>query len=118
MMVPAQARSDRTEVDKQHGAVLQALDKLFELEVAARAGRPVLRLVSPAIEAIDRDPAGEGLRAFLVRRGWDIWAMHGELGLFGAMRAVMATRPQRQMWNRTVLSGLWADIGVPERKGA
>jgi hypothetical protein len=28
------------------------------------------------------------------------------------MRHVMAAQPHRQMWNRTVLSALWADIGV------
>jgi hypothetical protein len=107
-------RTDRAEIDKQHSAVLAALDKLFELEVP-RWPRPILHLVAPAIEAIDRDPAGEGLRAFIIRRGWDVWAIGGELELFGAMRAVMVARPHRQVWNRHQLSTLWADIGLHER---
>src|SRR6516162_5983203 len=90
----------RAEVEKQHGAILQALDRLFELEVP-RGPRPGLRLVRSPSDAIDHDPAGEGLRAFITRRGWDLWAFGGELELFGAMRVVMAARPHRQMWNRT-----------------
>jgi hypothetical protein len=115
-MTPAR-RPDRAEIDRLHGAVLQALDKLFELEVP-RGPRPGLRLVRSGSDAIGHDPAGEGLRAFIIRRGWDLWGAGGELELFGAMRAIMAARPQRQMWNRTLLSTLWADIGVHERKRA
>jgi hypothetical protein len=86
------------------------LDKLFALETP-RAGKPVLRLVGPG-ETIDREHAGEELRAFIVRRGWDLWAYGGELELFGALRAIMAAQPRRQLWNRTMLSSLWADIGL------
>jgi hypothetical protein len=107
----------RIELDQQHGAILAALDKLYEYEVAACASRPVLRLVSPG-DAIDRDSASEGLRVSLVRHGWDLWAFGGELGLFDALRYVMARQPHRQKWNRTVLSTLWADIGMPERNSA
>jgi hypothetical protein len=64
---------------------------------------------------VDTHLEGEGLRAFLERRGWDLWAIGGELALFGAMRAVMAAQPHRQKWNRTLLSALWADIGMPEQ---
>jgi hypothetical protein len=108
------ARHDRTEAGKRLDAVLAALDELYE--VAARADRPALRLVSPAAETIDRDTGAE-LRGSLVAHGWNIWAMHGELGLFDALRYVMAARPARQMWNRTILSTLWAEIGVGGRKG-
>jgi hypothetical protein len=45
----------QAEVDKQHRAIVQALDTLFELEVP-RGPRPTLRLVYPLLEAIDRDP--------------------------------------------------------------
>lgn len=60
---------------------------------------------------IDRDPAGEGLRAFIIRRDWDLRAFGGYLELFAAARAVMAARPERRMWNRTQLAALWGDIG-------
>jgi hypothetical protein len=117
MIAPSQARTDRAEIDKQRSAVLQALDKLFELE-GPRGAKPGLRLVRPVLEAIDHDLAGQGLRAFIIRRGWDLWTVGGDLELFGAMRAVMAARPQRQMWNRHLLSTLWADIGLHERNSA
>jgi hypothetical protein len=116
MTAPARTRSGHVEIDRQHSAILEALDKLFALETP-RAGKPVLHLVQSGDLSVG-DRAGEGLRAFIIRRGWDLWAYGGELELFGAMRAVMAAQPSRQMWNRTVLSSLWADIGVPERKGA
>jgi hypothetical protein len=64
------ACSDRTEIGRQHGAILQALDKLFELEVS-RGGKPALRLVRPG-ETIDRNHEGEEVRAFLFRCGWDL----------------------------------------------
>jgi hypothetical protein len=107
----------QVEVERQHGAILQALDKLFELEVP-RGSRPALRLVRSLSDAINHDPVGEGLRSFIIRRGWDLWTFGGDLELFGAMRAVMAARPQRQMWNRHLLSTLWADIGMEERNSA
>ena len=101
------------EIEKQRGAVLDALDRLFVHEIPAGDSnrRVTLRLVWPAGEAIDRDPIGAGLRAFLTRRGWDLWALGGHLELFQAVRAVMAARPDRQMWNRTMLAALWGDIG-------
>jgi hypothetical protein len=97
------------EVEKQLGAVLDALDRLFVHETPIGGRRVALRLVWPAGEAIDRDRAG--LRAFIVRRGWDLWAIGGHLELFRAVRAVMVARPDRQMWNRTMLAALWGDIG-------
>jgi hypothetical protein len=90
---------------------------LYEYEVP-HGPRPALRLVRSVSDAIDHDPTGEGLRAFIIRRGWDLWAFGGELELFGAMRAVMAARPERQTWNRHLLSTLWADIGARERSSA
>jgi hypothetical protein len=99
-------------IEKQRGAVVDALDRLFVHEVPAGGRRRVgLRLVWPVGDAIDRDPTGEGLRAFIVRRGWDLWAIGGHLELFRAVRAIMTARPQRQMWNRTQLAALWGDIG-------
>jgi hypothetical protein len=115
--VQTPVRSDRARIDRQRSALLQALDKLYEYEVVARAGKPALRLVRPG-EALDCDRAGEELREFITRRGWDFWALGGELELFGAMRAVMASRPSRQKWNRHLLSTLWWDIGPPERNSA
>jgi hypothetical protein len=90
--------------------VLELLDRLFDLEVPRRP-HPRPRLV----QSDDRDPGGARLRAQLVRLGWDIWTDRGEIGLFDAMRAVLIARPSRQLWNRSMLSTLWADIGVPER---
>jgi hypothetical protein len=58
------------------------------------------------------------LRAFLVRRGWDVWTSGGELELFKTMRHVMAARPDRQRWNRAVLSALWADVGLHTKESA
>jgi hypothetical protein len=106
-------RADPAEIEKQRGAVLDALDRLFvhEIPTGDSNHRVALRLVWPAGEAIDRDPIGAGLRAFLTRRGWDLWAIGGHLELFRAVRAVMAARPDRQMWNRTILAALWGDIG-------
>jgi hypothetical protein len=100
------------EIKKQHRAILAALDKLFVHEVPTGA-RPRLRLAWPVIEAIDRDPVGEGLRVFIARRGRDLWSFGGEVELFLAMRAVMAARPGRQSWNRAQLMDLWSDIGAP-----
>jgi hypothetical protein len=116
-MSAATPRIAKAEVEQQHRAILSALDKLYEYEVPLRSSRPALRLVA-AGEGGAGPSEGEELRASIVRRGWDLWAFGGELELFGAMRAVMAARPYRQKWNRTVLSGLWLDIGMPERKGA
>jgi hypothetical protein len=76
-----------------------------------------LRLVRSLSDAIDHGPAGEGLRAYIARRGSDLWAFGGELELFGAMRAVAAARPQREKWNCRVLSALWANIGDHGRNG-
>jgi hypothetical protein len=104
----------RVEVEKQHGAILEALDKLYAYEVPARGGKSVLRLVQPG-ETIDHDPTGQKLRDFIERRGWDLWTIGGELELFGGLRAVMAAQPHRQRWNRTMLSGIWAQIGMPEQ---
>jgi hypothetical protein len=112
--VKAPKKAFRVEVERQHRAVLDALDKLYKYEVPARAGKPALRLVRPGGD-VDPYPAAAELRAFIVERGVALWAYGGELELFGAMRAVMAARPYRQKWNRTVLSTLWADIGMPER---
>jgi hypothetical protein len=109
---PKRRRADPAEIEKQRSAVVDALDRLFTHEVPAGGRRRVgIRLVWPVGDAIDRDPTGEGLRAFIVRRGWDLWAIGGHLELFRAVRAVMAARPQRQMWNRTQLAALWGDIG-------
>ena len=98
-----------TEIEKQRGAVLVALDRLFEHEVPRRRSR--LRLVSPAMSVLKVDRTGEGLRAFIVSRGRDLFNIGGHLELFAAVRAVMAARPERQMWNRTQLAALWGDIG-------
>jgi hypothetical protein len=112
-MTAKRKQSELAEVEKQHGAVLAALDKLFAHEVSTSVpGRPALRLVHPALEAIDRDPVGVGLRAFITRRGLDLWAIGGHLELFAAVRYVMAARPERQAWNRTQLAALWGDIGI------
>ena len=100
------------EVDKQRGAVVDALDRLFAHEIpAGDRPRVCLRLVWPEGEAIDRDPVGEGLRAFIIRRGKDLWTIGGHLELFAAVYAIMLARPERQMWNRTMLATLWGDIG-------
>jgi hypothetical protein len=117
MSATSARRSNRAEIDRQRGALLQALDKLYAYEVVARGGKPTLRLVRPG-EAIDCDCTGEELRAFITRRGWDLWTIGSELELFGAMRHVMAARPSRQKWNRHLLSTLWWDIGLPERNSA
>jgi hypothetical protein len=106
--------AELTEFDRLLTGILAALDKLHTLEVP-RGSRPVLRLVLSVGEAVDRDPTGEGLRAFLIRRGWDLWTLGGESALFGAVRAALAARPDRKMWIRHVLSALWVDIGEPER---
>jgi hypothetical protein len=34
------------------------------------------------------------------------------------MRHVMSARPQRQRWNRAILSALWADVGMHEKESA
>lgn len=110
--VRTQRRASPAEIEKQRGAVVDALDRLFVHEIpAGDRCRIRLRLVWPEGDVIDRDPVGEGLRAFIVRRGWDLWTMGGHLELFAAVSAVMAARPERQMWNRTQLASLWGDIG-------
>jgi hypothetical protein len=56
-------------IEKQLGAVVDPLDRLFAHEIPAGDRRRIpLRLVWPAGEAVDRDPIGEGLRAFIIRR--------------------------------------------------
>ena len=92
------------EIEKQHGAVIAALDKLFEHEVPRRRSRAHLRLVTPKLAVLKADQTGEGLRLFLRSRGRDLWALGGHLQLFAAVRVVMAARPDRQMWNRTQLA--------------
>jgi hypothetical protein len=98
--------------EKQHGAVLAALDKLYEHEVPTRRSR--LRLVSPAISVLKVDRTGEGLRLFLRSRGRDLYALGGHLELFAAVRAVILARPERRAFNRTLLASLWSDIGAGE----
>jgi hypothetical protein len=108
-IVESKSGGSLTEVEKQHGAVLAALDRLFEHEVPRRRSR--LRLVSPAMSVLKVDRTGEGLRAFIVSRGRDLFDIGGHLELFGAVRAIVAARPERQTWNRTQLATLWGDIG-------
>ena len=102
-------RSSLVEIEKQRGAVLAALDRLFEHEVPKRRSR--LRLVSPATSVLKVDRTGEGLRAFIVSRGRDPFDIGGHLELFVADRAVMVAKPERQTWNTMVLTALWANIG-------
>ena len=110
----------REEVENQHAAILQALDKLYDISAPPNGTlKPVLSLVLPDEEiCVHHNLDRERLRAFLERRGWDLWAFGGEIELFGAMRHVMAARPQRQKWNRTMLSALWWDVGAPESRSA
>jgi hypothetical protein len=109
---PTRRRVSLAEIEKQHIAIVVALDRLFAHEVpAGERHRVGLRLVWPEEDALDRDPIGEGLRAFIVRRGWDLLTFGGQVELFAAVRAVMAARPERRMWNRTLLAALWGDIG-------
>jgi hypothetical protein len=110
-------KPDRAEIGRQYGAVLLALDELFGLEVP-RGPAPKLRLVRSFGEAVDRDHVGESLRAIIIRRGEDLFAIGGQLGLFAAVRAVMAARPDRQRWNNHALSALWAGIGAEAPVGA
>ena len=117
------SRASREEIERQQGFILLALDKLFALEVPvepSREPRRALRLVSPigeqADELIANRKASVGLRAYLVSRGWDLWEAGGDVELFNTMRKVMAAQPQRQRWNRAVLSSLWADVGLSERE--
>jgi hypothetical protein len=112
------AGSRRVEIERQRFGVIVALDKLFAVEVPPADQRPQLRLVWPAIEAINRDRAGEGLRAFIDRRGRDLYAIGGQLELFATVRVVMAARPERQTWNRMQLANLWGDIGANESGAA
>jgi hypothetical protein len=102
-------RVSSAEIEKQHGAVLAALDRLFEHEVPKRRSR--LRMVSPAMSVLKVDRTGEGLRAFIVSRGRDLFDIGGHPELFGAVRAIVAARPERQTWNTMVLTALWANIG-------
>jgi hypothetical protein len=108
---PRRRGVNSAEIKKQRGAVVDALDRLFAHEIPDGRRRVELRLVWPRESALDRDPIGEGLRAFIIRRGWDLWTHGGPLELFATVRVVMAARPERQMWNRTQLAALWGDIG-------
>src|ERR1700733_11535637 len=94
------------EIAKQRGAVIDALDKLFAHEVPVGCRRVELRLVWPRESVLDRDPVGEGLRAFIIHRGRDLWVCGGDAELFAAVRAIMVARPARRMWNRTQLAAL------------
>ena len=98
MSFPAHAkpRAGPAEIAKQRGAVVDALDRLFVHEVPA-GKRVAPRLVWPRESAHDRDPIGEGLRAFITRRGWDLWLCGGDAELFAAVRAIMTARPERRM---------------------
>jgi hypothetical protein len=108
-IVESKSGGSLTEVEKQHGAVLAALDRLFEHEVPKR--RSHLRLVSPAMSVLKIDRTGEGLRAFIVSRGRDLFDIGGHLELFGTVRSIVVARPERQTWNTMVLTALWANIG-------
>ena len=108
-IVKSKSGGSLTEVEKQHGAVLAALDRLFEHEVPKR--RSHLRLVSPAMSVLKIDRTGEGLRAFIVSRGRDLFDIGGHLELFGTVRSIVVARPERQTWNTMVLTALWANIG-------
>lgn len=99
------------EILKQRGAAIDALDKLFTHEVPDGRRRVELRLVWPRESVLDRDPIGEGLRAFIIHRGWDLWMHGGDEELFAAVRAIMTARPEQRLWNRTQLAALWGDIG-------
>ena len=68
-------RASLTSIEDQHGAVLAALDKLYEHEVPKRRSRTRLRLVTPRMAALKADQTGEGLRLFLQSRGRDLWAL-------------------------------------------
>ena len=103
-----------TEIKEQCGAVLIALDKLFEHEVPRRRSRARLRLVTPKMAVLKADQAGEGLRLFLRSRGRDLYAAGGDEELMLAFSAVMRERPNRRAFNRTLLASLWSDIGVDE----
>ncbi|HZZ25979.1 MAG TPA: hypothetical protein VFE60_27035 [Roseiarcus sp.] len=107
-----------TSVEEQRGAVIAALDKLYEHEVPKRRSRTRLRLVTPRLAALKADQTGEGLRLFLQSRGRDLWAIGGHLELLAAVRVVMAARPGRKTWNTMQLTALWSDIGVDESASA
>jgi hypothetical protein len=117
-------RAYQAEVERQQGFIQRALDKLFELEVPSAEPRPgpALRLVSPlgeqADELIANQRATVAARAYLVSRGWELWETGGEIELFNTMRKVMEARPERKRWNRSVLSSLWADVGLGGRESA
>jgi hypothetical protein len=116
---PKPSRTSREEIERQQGFILLALEKLFALEVPREPG-PSLRLVSPigelADELIASQSTSRGLRAYLASRGEDLWELGGELELFNTMRRVMEARPERQRWNRAMLSALWDDVGLHERE--
>jgi hypothetical protein len=103
-------RAITAEIEKLHETILDALDELFVHEVPKGPRR--LRLVWPAVEAIDRDEIGIGLRALIRNRGRDLWAYGGMDQLFRAMHEIAEARPERRMWDRMQLMALWADIGV------
>jgi hypothetical protein len=114
-VAPETGRGSLAEIEKQRAAVLVALDKLHAHEVPASGSRPILRLVHPPMAVVDHDPVGAGLRVFITCRGWDLFALGGQLELFAAVRAVMRARPERQTWNRTVLAALWSCVGIDGR---
>lgn len=107
-----------TSIEDQHGAILAALDKLYEHEVPQRRSRTRLRLVTPRLAVLKADQTGEGLRLFLRSRGQDLYGAGGHLGLFAAVRAVMMARPGRRTWNQMQLAALWGDIGENESASA
>jgi hypothetical protein len=102
------------EIENQRGAVMAALDRLFEHEVPARRSRVNLRLVTPKLAVLKADPVGEGLRLFLRSRGRDLYTAGGDEELMLAFSAVMRERPDRRAFNRTLLASLWSDIGADE----
>lgn len=99
------------EIEKQRGAVVAALDRLFAHEIPTRRR---LRLVAPKMAVLKADQAGEGLRLFLRSRGRDLYAIGGDEELMLAFSAVMRERPDRRAFNRMLLASLWSDIGVNE----
>ena len=92
------------EIEKQRGAVVDALDRLFAHEIpAGDRHRVCLRLVWPEGEAIDRDRSAKGCAP-----SSSAATIGGHLELFAAVYAVMVARPERRMWNWT----MWRRCGV------